>query len=478
MLRCAGCSDLVSEFAARCPACRRPTDDAHEVDEPPDDEMLKAPALAEGRGGGISLEPGLDSCGSMPANGRRRGAAGRRRPKTIMAVVAAAVLAGSWLTVLAELPWVAGPPQSGPAHGGRVVSESPDGTVVVSDPNGSNMQTLRSFPLQTGSSDQELVVAADERFLLSGIHTLITATGPLPTPVDSNVLFSPAMTPVRTSPFADHDRAVVVLTGGSAPTTSAVSLVLVADGATLALGEADQAAGDPQSLGAFLTVAAPTQPNVDGWHSGPYDTAVELRDPGRSTLLATSASLNRALGQNPDRPVALRIVPDSAGNKLAVVIEPAASTGPDAALVVLDRRGRVLNVLNRGAGPVRGSVPSWSPDGAALAYHTVTPGGAAIAVWPIGGPVHLRVAPNPDTSFAGCLWAPDNSRVLCSTGSKSPQWIFVPAHGGPLITITAPTFVGGFSRPLRPVAWLPGPSQIMGPSDSSTDIVTWDRAGR
>jgi hypothetical protein len=459
MLRCAGCGDLVSEFAARCPACRRSTDDADEVDEPPGGEMLEGLVVGEGEGCGTSLEPGFDPTRSIAANGPHQAAGWRRRRrrrrKTIMAVIAAAVIAGSWLTLVIELPWVAGPSPSGLAHGGRVVSESSDGTVVLSDPNGSYMQALRSFPLQTGSSDQELVVAADDRFLLSGIHTLITATGPLPMPIDSNVLFSPDMTPVRTSPFADNDRAVVVLTGRSAPTRSAVSLVLLAGGASLPLGEADQAAGDPQSLGAFLTVAAPTHPNVDGRPSGPDDIAVELRDPGRSRLLATSASLNRALAQNPARPVALRVVPDSAGNKLAVVTEPAARAGPDAGVVVLDRRGRVLSVLNQGFGPARGSIPSWSADGSTLAYDTVTRGGAAVAVWPIGGHVHLRMAPNPNTSFDGCLWAPDNSRVLCSTGSRSPQWIFAPAHGGRLMTIAAPIFGAGFTQPLRPVAWLP-----------------------
>jgi hypothetical protein len=457
MLRCAGCGDLVSEFAARCPACRSSTDDAAEVDEPPEGKMLEGAVVGAGGGGGTSLEPPLDPTESMPADGQRRGGAWRPRPKTLLAMVAAAVVAGSWLVLVAELPRGAGTSQFGLALTGRVVSEASDGAVVVSDPNGSDMQALRSFPLQTGSSDQELVVAADERFLLSGIDTLISATGPFPTPVDSNVLFSPAMTPVRTSPFADDDQAVVVFTDGSAPASSAVSLVLLADGSTLPLGKADQAAGDPRSPGAFLTIAGPTQPHVHRWQSGPDDIGVELRDPGMSTLLATSASLNRALAQNPARPVALRVLPDSAGDKLAVVIEPAASAGPDAGLVVLDRRGRVLSVLNQGVGPARGSVPSWSPDGSALAYHTVTRGGPAIAVWPIGGQVHLRVVPNPNTSFDGCLWDPDNSGVLCSTASKSPLWILAPADGGRLITITAPTFAGRSTQPLRPVAWLPQP---------------------
>src|SRR5438876_457178 len=76
------------------------------------------------------------------------------------------------------------------------------------------------------------------------------------------------------------DRAVVVLTGGSAQTSSAVSLVLLADGDSLPLGNADQAAGDPQSLGTFVTLSAPIQPNVRGWRGGRADAGVELRDPG------------------------------------------------------------------------------------------------------------------------------------------------------------------------------------------------------
>jgi hypothetical protein len=309
--------------------------------------------------------------------------------------------------------------------------------------------------LQTGSSDQQLVVAADERFFMSGIDTLISATGTFLTPVDSNVLFTPAMTPAPIDPFAGGDRAVVVLTRGPSQTESLVSLVLLADGATLRLGGADQATGDPQDLAAFVTVAALSLPDVHSRQGGRADTSVQQRDAEGTTLLATSASLNRAVGQNPARPVTLRILPDPSGNQLAVVIEPVVSAGADDAVVVIDRLGHMLGVLNETMGPARGSMPAWSPDGSALAYYTVSRYGAALAVWATGGPVRLRVAPKPSDRFDGCIWAPDGLTVLCSTTSGAPQWIYGRAGGGRLIAIKAPVFKRAFEQRLRPVAWLP-----------------------
>ncbi len=455
MLRCAGCGDLVSEFAARCPACHWSTDDAGEVDDQPPGAMAGASVVWVGGSGGTVLEPDLDPTGPIPADGRYRRE--WRRWTILLAVVVTAIVGGSWLgSPGASLP-AGGPSLAGLAHDGWVVSESSHGSVVVTDPSGSYVQALQSFPLQPGSSDQELVVAADDRFLMSGIHTLIAATGAFPQPIDSNVLFTPAMTPVQSSPFADGDRAVVVLTGGPALTSSLVSLVLVADGATLPLGEADQAAGDPESLGAFVTVAAPVQPKAQGGHGGRVDTWVELRHQGETALLATAVSLNRDLGQTPNRPVTLQVLPNSSGNELAVVVEPAGSAGADAGVVVLDRRGRVLSVLDSALGPARGSMPSWSPDGSALAYYTVTRSGAAIAVWTVGQQPDLRAAPNPTASFYGCLWAPDGSMLLCPTMSGTPQWIFARADSGRLMTIKAPAFVPAFAQRLRPVAWLSQP---------------------
>jgi hypothetical protein len=236
-----------------------------------------------------------------------------------------------------------------------------------------------------------------------------------------------------------------------------VLLVLLADGDTISLGYADQATGDPQNLGAFVTVAAPAQSGAHGWRGGRADATVELRGAEGSTILATSASLNRDLGEDPARPLTLRILPDSSGNQLAVVIDPVGSAATDDAVVVLDRRGRVLGALNQAFGPARGSVPSWSPDGSALAYYSESRRGAAIAVWAIGGRVHLRLAPNPDAGFDGCLWSPDGSVILCPTSSGPPQWVFGRAGGGRVAATRAPVLVRAFAQRLRPVAWLAGP---------------------
>src|SRR5262249_51808287 len=126
--------------------------------------------------------------------------------------------------------------------------------------------------------------------------------------------------------FAAQDRAVIVVrsSGQQAP-TSAVSALTLADRRSVALGVADEAAGDPAALGVFVSVAFPGAASVTpaGGYLGLRDSRVELRDAGQpARVLATATQLNTYLGQAPDRHVHLSVFPNPMGTAVAVVLNP------------------------------------------------------------------------------------------------------------------------------------------------------------
>ncbi|MGH9115925.1 MAG: hypothetical protein ACRDWW_08870, partial [Acidimicrobiales bacterium] len=126
MLRCAGCGDLVSEFAARCPECRHTTDDAEELPDPhpepaPEPEPQQAaPARAPA--------PAAPAEREDPGHGP-----GRRRGVLFGAVAAAIVVAG----VVAGVEAASGPavrstgasPPDAAGVAGSVVVVAADGTM-------------------------------------------------------------------------------------------------------------------------------------------------------------------------------------------------------------------------------------------------------------------------------------------------------------------------------------------------------------
>ena len=89
-------------------------------------------------------------------------------------------------------------------------------------------------------------------------------------------------------------------------------------------------AGDPQVLGAFVTVAATHQPGAlsPTGLNGLADTRTIPRDSGRpAELLATAAQLDGQVDQNPGEPVNLSVFPDHDGGKVAVMINPIGERG-------------------------------------------------------------------------------------------------------------------------------------------------------
>ena len=199
--------------------------------------------------------------------------------------------------------------------------------------------------------------------------------------------------------FAAGDTAVIVVaSSGEQLHTGAISALLLQGRRSVALGIADEAAGDPQALGAFVSVALPgasSEVPVGGYLGLP-DSRVELRDAGQpASVLATAAQLNAALGQPKAQPVHLSVFPNPAGTAVAVMLDPPLGADRNVSVVVLDRAGRVIGRVPAAVGPVQYSWLSWSPDGRSLAYQTGAPSGTSLAVWREGA--RPSSAPRPTT---------------------------------------------------------------------------------
>jgi hypothetical protein len=257
--------------------------------------------------------------------------------------------------------------------------------------------------------------------------------------------------------FADGDRALDAQANVPGRPL-AVDVVPLGDDQVTSLGDAHSAAGDPQALGAFVTVASPrllpATGTVPGWARTVVDADVELRDAGRApAILATAGELATDVGEPSQTPVELTVLPDPAGDRVAVMINPplAESSGPRwAGIVVLDRRGRVLGTdrTNRAIG----GTPAWSPDGASLVYKATGGGRVEITLWTIGHRPDVRVGPavdqTPDEQFNDyCMWSTDGRDFLCrivtDLESNTLPWVIGDVGGG----------VRTVSGPILPLAW-------------------------
>lgn len=430
-LKCSGCGALVSEFAARCPACRHPVRDAIELPEP-------------------TTEP-VGASGPGPAPVAGRVGAARRRIRRPAVIAAAAAVAG--LAVTAVVIASGGGASSSPALmslSGDVAAQSPAGTITWVDPT--DAKPLDRPPLGGLGTLDPIAVSSDGAILLDSSGALVTVDGERivirPTPVAERL--SSVTAPARPSAFADDNRAIVLLTrrGSGAATASIVDL---ADTHRVDLGTVDRAEADPQTLGAFVSVPAESGPQQTTRTAG-RDASVELRVAGAApVVLATATQLDRDVGWSPGTPVRLDVYPNSIGDAVAVVLNPLTPRAGDVPMVILTRQGALLAALTNGTGPSPGSQPRWSPGGHQIAYPTSATAGPALTISTETGGAETYPAP-PATTFGPCIWSPASTDVLCQSRSAGQdRWLYAIPAGNRLISTPS------FGDPLTWLGLLPLP---------------------
>jgi hypothetical protein len=439
VLRCAGCGGAVSEWAARCRACGRPTDDAEEPEaaETDDPSIRDASAVAEAAAPddtglvgdarvGVAVEParagsvgGSASAGATPAPAPASGGrVGRRR--RVLAVGVVVVVAGAAIGALEAVSGGVALP------GGRIVSTTAAGAVVLVTANGSVTAALPTIP-GTG-----FLVAADGRYVATGTGQEFVLRGTTLTRTGGDIPFVGPPGSWRAVDFADGDQGLVA-TDDLDSGFVGVEAVTFAGQRTVGLGVAESVVGDPETLGVFA-VAAGGAPG-----SGPRpsisltDVQIERRDAGeKPVVLARADGVVHDLGEKAGTHVVLSIIPDPEGDKIAVVVVPDGGPAAPAGIVVLSRNGGVLGSVRVADGVGR---PAWSPGGTSLVYDASTPRQAALAVWRIGHRpvVHVaRSVAGTAGGFGDCLWAVNGDGFLCADSSSSearvPWLIGRPGH--------------------------------------------------
>lgn len=452
MLRCSGCGDVVSEWADRCPACGHATEDAV-----PDPEITAAPETnAEPEpDSGPQPEAVPEPVGPEPDPGRFR----RPKRKHILIVMGAAVviyggtIGGLTLTSGSTSPsLVNGYNRYVATLPGTVVSLGPGGTLEESAPDGQSAITVPN--LQFSLVNPNAVVASPSgRYLVTQLGGLIAIdAGQLatfPTPLRGSSMTSVA---TGTNAFADHEQALLTVTPGPTINSAEISVLSLDGRQEFGLGMGDDEAADPQSLGAYVSVASPSQPRTapPGGLAGHSDSRLELRQPGRvPQVLATATELNLDVGQSLSKPVHLSAFPNPSGDEIAVVVDPISGGTANAPMVILDRAGGVLAVVRATAAPTEYVAPTWSPDGESLAYVTSGPHGTELAVRSGSGRLTTRVVPDTGDVYQGCIWSPTGLQVLCgsSSGSSSvSEWLLGNAAGGPTYLVHV---IGA------PILWMP-----------------------
>ncbi len=293
---------------------------------------------------------------------------------------------------------------------GIVLAQTSSGELSLTDLRTGKVDVLKGAGEFAGS----LAVSPDDKFLVDpGTSKVLSLTSEFTLATVPNQLsFSPNIT--ASYPWSDHDSYVLLLPPAESFGYSGngdATLQSVQTGATIDLGVGDDAAGDPQQAGAFLSVPASGIPPATSDLQGP-DSKLVLADAGVSTqTLASSAALTAALGFAPGIAVTLQPEVNPQGTMVAVEVAAENKAQSPSGIVVLGRSGQVL-----GAAPITGggSTPmSWSPAGTSLAFVSASASGLDLVQWKIGTKAMTRT-PFPKKYFPDqCLWAPDNSAVLC-----------------------------------------------------------------
>ena len=277
----------------------------------------------------------------------------------------ACVLAGAAVTVMAVqlLPSLfagspARPAAAHPGHrqagpliraSGHIVVVTAAGGLALANPDGSHLARAGGI----GNVGDAVAASPDNRYisLLNG-QVISVRPGPSLASFPGKVELDSSTTVPLPDPFADHERAVVMLADfGDAAFSSSnpISVVSIATGRSVSLGSGHQVAGDPAAAGVFTTVTEPL-PAVGVSLQTTPDARVVRRDAGRPPVrLATAGELSHEVGLPRRLAVSLAVYPSPSGVEAAVTVRPAAG-GQRGGLVILTRSGRMVAALPARAG--------------------------------------------------------------------------------------------------------------------------------
>lgn len=333
------------------------------------------------------------------------------------------------------------------APAGRVLSLTARGGLVESDLTGGRPTLLESLP-------QQVYVGAtlDNRYFLTSNGQLLKLASPSHfTATRLAGVSDSKWNPASAEPLADHDNYVALeyFNSSNSPADGyPISVRSLATGKAQILGTADTISADPAAIG--VIAALPAQPSVTSnpvaaSQNGEWpDSEVVLRDQGRKdVLLGTAARLNGDVHLPASTPAYLFPVPDPAGDKIAIVVQPQIS-GRAAGVVVVSRSGRELYA----AGDLGKGVSAWwSPSGDSLAMAAELPHGSALHLWTGGASTSVQQFPG-QADYGTCSWSPDGAWILCAADgphATGEQWVVASAAGKPMIITKGPGF---------PVTWL------------------------
>ena len=345
----------------------------------------------------------------------------------VVAAVAAAV--ADWPLTGQAHHGTAGQRPAGLAASGRILAQTAAGGLVVAVPGGRKAASLSSL----GQFPADLAVAPDKRYVWLGDGQVLSLAGLRHAAVtQTKAKFSINTEPSSLNLFAGHDRFAIRMDSfhGAPAAAAHIRVNALATGREVALGKGHLAAGDPQTAGAFVTVAGPPRLSATGNNLTP-DTRLELRIAGHPpVVLATAAKLNHGLGASRRREVALVPFPSPSGSEVAVEVETVAAH-PIAEIVVLSRAGKLLDTPAPPGPPVR---LAWSPGGTSLAYVTLGTAGPGLTIWRVGGGSITMTFPFTGAHYDRCVWSPDGASVLCSDPAGR-HWAVAHAAGGQMIPV-------------------------------------------
>ncbi len=309
----------------------------------------------------------------------------------------------------------------------------------------------------------------DRHWLLLADGELIdlTADQPVP-PIQAVPLELVAGSPIRapegsepqlttSSPWADHSRRLVVAYGDQ------LRSVELATGATAALGTGQRPAGDPVTNGAAYVVPGTLPPLGDkDFFAAPFAVVTRIERVsagGRPQTLVTGPQLVSALhGSAAAVAVATSVVFSPDGGRLALVLALIDGARRSGAVVVLDRRGGIVDVSPTAYAHGLTWL-AWAPTGDRLAFGipfartlSIGLGGdnppfLEAQLWrPGAGSARPVLAPAPGNRplDTPCIWSPDGTQLLC--GSEL-SWSF--------LDVSARRATVRESVPGRPLAWVP-----------------------